>query len=69
VIKVRNEDAGAAALSSTMFEHPTQIQKDRVIVYGRGLSRVFLDPKQDAAIRFNMSRPGRHEFGAQSIRT
>jgi len=23
---------------------------------------VFLEPKRDAAIRFNMSRPGRHEF-------
>jgi plastocyanin len=26
------------------------------------LGGVFLDPKRDAVIRFNMSRPGRHEF-------
>mgnify|MGYP003414418073 CR=1 FL=1 len=63
VIKVRNEDAERHDFASTMFEGiPTQIEKDGVIVYGRGLSGVFLDPKMDADIRFNMSRPGRHEF-------
>ena len=53
----------ANGATSFMFEGiPTQIEKDGVIVYGRGLSGVFLDPKRDASIRFNMSRPGRHEF-------
>jgi plastocyanin len=33
-----------------------------VIVYGRGVGGVFLDPKQDASIRLNRSRPGRHVF-------
>lgn len=63
VIKVRNEDAEKHDFSSTMFEGiPTQVEKDGVIVYGRGVGGVFLEPKRDAAIRFNMSRPGRHEF-------
>jgi len=63
VIKVRNEDAERHDFSSTMFEGiPTQIEKDGVIVYGRGVGGVFLDPKRDATIRFNMSRPGRYEF-------
>ena len=63
VIKVRNEDAERHDFGSTMFEGlQTQIDKDGVIVYGRGLGGVFLDPKRDAAIRFNMSRPGRYEF-------
>ncbi len=63
VIKVKNEDVERHDFGSTMFEGiPTQIEKDGAIVYGRGLSGVFLDPKRDVAIRFNMSRPGRHEF-------
>ena len=63
VIKVRNEDAERHDFGSAMFEGlPTQIEKDGVIVYGRGMGGVFLDPKRDATIRFNMSRPGRHEF-------
>ena len=63
VIKVRNEDVERHDFSSTMFEGiPTQVEKDGVIVYGRGVGGVFLDPKQEASIRFNMSRPGRHEF-------
>lgn len=63
VIKVRNEDAERHDFGSTMFEGlPTQVEKDGVIVYGRGLGGVFLDPKRDAALRFNMTRPGRHEF-------
>lgn len=33
-----------------------------VIVYGRGVGSVFLDPKHDATIRFDMTRPGRHVF-------
>lgn len=62
VIRVRNEDAEQHDFGSTMFEgRPTQIEKDGVIVYGRGIGGVFLDPKRDAAIRFNMP-PGRHEF-------
>ncbi|RPH77862.1 MAG: hypothetical protein EHM80_11620 [Nitrospiraceae bacterium] len=63
VIQVRNEDAERHDFGSTMFEGlPTQVEKDGVIVYGRGIGGVFLDPKRDAAIRFNMSRPGKHEF-------
>jgi hypothetical protein len=62
VIKVRNEDAERHDFGSTMFEgRPTQIEQDGVIVYGRGIGGVFLDPKRDAAIRFTMP-PGRHEF-------
>ncbi len=62
-IKVRNEDAERHDFSSTMFEGiPTQIETHGVVVHGRGLGGVFLDPKRDAAIRFNLSRPGRHEF-------
>ena len=63
VIKVRNDDAERHDFSSTMFEGiPTQIEKDGVIVYGRGVGGVFLDPKQEATIRFDMTRPGRHVF-------
>ncbi len=62
-IKVVNEDAERHDFGSTMFEGlPTKIEKDGVIVYGRGLGGVMLDPKRDATIRFNMERPGRHEF-------
>lgn len=63
VIKVRNEDTERHDFSSTMFEGiPTQIEKDGVIVYGRGVGGVFLDSKRDATIRFDMTRPGRHVF-------
>ncbi len=63
VIRVRNEDAERHDFSSTMFEGiPTQVEKDGVIVYGRGVGGVFLDPKQEATIRFDMTRPGRHVF-------
>jgi plastocyanin len=63
VIKVRNEDAERHDFGTTMFEGiPTQIEKDGVIVYGRGVGGVFLDPKRDASIRFNLTRPGRLEF-------
>jgi len=63
VIKVRNEDAERHDFGSTMFEGLlTKVEKDGVIVYGRGVGGVFLDPKQNAALRFDMSRPGRHEF-------
>ena len=63
VIKVRNEDAERHDFGSIMFEGiPAQIEKDGVIVYGRGLGGVFLDPKREAILRFDMSRPGRHEF-------
>jgi plastocyanin len=63
VIKVRNEDAERHDFGSTMFEGiPTQIEKDGVVVYGRGVGGVYLGPKQDATIRFDMTRPGRHVF-------
>jgi plastocyanin len=62
-INIRNEDGERHDFGSTMFEGiPAQIEKDGVIVYGRGLGGVYLDPKRDASVRFNMSRPGRHEF-------
>jgi plastocyanin len=63
VIKVRNEDAVRHDFGSAMFEGlHTRIEKDGVIVYGRGLGGVFLDPKRDVVLRFDMSRPGKHEF-------
>ncbi|MBM4125910.1 MAG: hypothetical protein FJ247_00975 [Nitrospira sp.] len=63
VIKVRNEDAERHDFGSTMFEGlSVKIEKDGVIVYGRGLSGVFLDSKREATIRFDLTRPGRHEF-------
>jgi plastocyanin len=62
-IKVTNDDAERHDFGSTMFEGiPTKIEKDGVIVYGRGLGGVMLDPKRDVVIRFNMERPGRHAF-------
>jgi plastocyanin len=63
VITIRNEDGERHDFGSTMFEGiPTRIEKDGVIVYGRGLGGVMLDPKRDATIRFNLERPGRHTF-------
>jgi plastocyanin len=63
LITVRNEDEVRHDFGSTMFEGiPTKIEHDGVIVYGRGLGGVFLDPKRDAVLRFDMSRPGRYEF-------
>jgi len=63
VIKVRNEDTERHDFGSTMFEGlSVKIEKDGVIVYGRGISGVFLDPKRDAIVRFDLTRPGRHEF-------
>lgn len=63
VIKVKNEDAERHDFGSTMFEGlPTQVEKDGVTVHGRGVGGVFLDPKRDATIRFNMTRPDRYEF-------
>lgn len=42
VIKVRNEDAERHDFSSTMFEGiPTQIERDGVVVYGRGVGGSF----------------------------
>lgn len=63
VIKVKNEDAERHDFGTTMFEGiPTAVEKDGTIVYGRGIGGVYLDPKRDSTIRFNMTRPGRHEF-------
>ena len=63
VIKVKNEDAERHDFSSTMFEGLyAQFERDGVIVYGRGIGGVFLDPKREAIVRFDMTRPGRHEF-------
>lgn len=63
IIRIQNEDTERHDFGSTMFEGiPTQIEKDGVIVYGHGLRGVYLDSKRDATVRFEMSRPGRHEF-------
>ncbi len=63
MIKITNADAERHDFGSTMFEGiPTRIEKDGVIVYGRGVGGVMLDPKRDAVIRFDMERPGRHTF-------
>ncbi|ULA63507.1 MAG: Cupredoxin1 domain-containing protein [Nitrospira sp.] len=63
VIRIKNEDAERHDFGSTMFEGiPTQVEKGGVVVYGRGIGGLLLDAKQNAALRFNMSRPGRHEF-------
>ena len=63
VIKIENKDGERHDFGSTMFEGlQARIEKDGVIVYGRGLGGVMLDPKRDATIRFNMERPGRHTF-------
>ena len=49
VITVRNEDAERHDFGSIMFEGlPTRIERDGVIVHGRGVGGVFLDPKRDA---------------------
>lgn len=62
-IAIRNEDSQRHDFGSTMFEGiSTKIEKDGVIVYGRGLGGVMLDARRDAVIRFNMERPGRHTF-------
>jgi len=62
-IKIMNDDTERHDFGSVMFEGiPTKIEKDGVIVYGRGVGGVMLDPKRDAMIRFNMERPGRHTF-------
>ena len=63
MIKITNADAERHDFGSIMFEGiPTRIEKDGVIVYGRGVGGVMLDPKRDAVIRFDMERPGRHTF-------
>lgn len=63
VIKVRNEDAERHDFGSTMFEGlSVKVEKDGVIVYGRGVGGVLLDPKREAVIRFDLTRAGRHEF-------
>jgi plastocyanin len=62
-LTIKNEDPVRHDFGSTMFEGiATRIEKDGVIVYGRGLAGVMLDAKRDAVIRFVMERPGRHTF-------
>ncbi|WP_455378184.1 hypothetical protein [Petrachloros mirabilis] len=63
VIKILNDDAERHDFGSTMFEGiPTKVEEGGVIVYGRGLGGVMLDPKRNAVIRFNMERPGKYSF-------
>ena len=62
-IKIVNEDSERHDFGSTMFEGiPTKIEKDGISVYGRGVGGVMLDSQRGVVIRFNMERPGRHEF-------
>ena len=62
-IKITNGDRERHDFGSVMFEGiPTKIEQNGVIVYGRGVGGVMLDPKRDAVIRFNMERPGSHTF-------
>lgn len=63
VIAITNEDEERHDFGSTMFEGiPTRVTSGGVVSYGKGISGVFLDAKKEAVIRFNMERPGRHEF-------
>jgi plastocyanin len=63
LINIRNKDGERHDFGSSMFEGlPTRIEREGVIVYGRGLQGVMLDPQREAAIRFTMERPGRYTF-------
>ena len=62
-IKVVNEDVERHDFGSTMFEGiPTKVEQDGISVYGRGVGGVMLDPRRNVVIRFDLERPGRHEF-------
>jgi plastocyanin len=62
-IKITNGDGQRHDFGSTMFEGiPTRIEHDGVIVYGRGVGGVMVDPKRQAMIRFNTTRPASHKF-------
>jgi len=62
-IKIVNEDAERHDFGSTMFEGiPTKVEQDGISVYGRGVGGVMLDPRRNVVIRFDLERPGRHEF-------
>lgn len=63
VIAITNEDEERHDFGSSMFDGiPTRVTSGGVVSYGKGISGVFLDAKKEAVIRFNMERPGRHEF-------
>jgi plastocyanin len=63
MITIRNEDRERHDFGSVMFEGiPTKVESGGTTAYGRGIGGVLVDPKQEAVIRFNMERPGRHEF-------
>ena len=62
-IKIVNEDVERHDFGSTMFEGiPTKVEQDGISVYGRGVGGVMLDPRRNVVIRFDLERPGRHEF-------
>ena len=62
-IKIVNEDIERHDFGSTMFEGiPTKVEQDGISVYGRGVGGVMLDPRRNVVIRFDLERPGRHEF-------
>jgi hypothetical protein len=63
VITIKNEDAERHDFGSSMFEGiATKVESDGTSAYGKGIGGVLLDAKRQAIIRFNMDRPGRHEF-------
>ena len=62
-IKIVNEDTERHDFGSTMFEGiPTKVEQDGISVYGRGVGGIMLDPRRNVVIRFDLERPGRHEF-------
>ena len=62
-IKIVNEDSERHDFGSTMFEGiPTTVETGGISIYGRGVGGVMLDPRRDTVIRFDLHRPGRHEF-------
>ncbi|MBX3235956.1 MAG: cupredoxin domain-containing protein [Nitrospiraceae bacterium] len=63
VISIRNTDPERHDFGSTMFDGiPTKVETDGIVTYGRGIGGIFLEAKKGATIRFNMERPGHHEF-------
>ena len=62
-IKIVNEDSERHDFGSTMFEgNPITVETGGISIYGGGVGGVMLDPRRDTVIRFDLHRPGRHEF-------
>ncbi len=63
VIRIRNEDAVRHDFHSAAFHGMlVEMEHEGVVVYGRDVNGVFLDPARGAAIRFTPETPGRFEF-------